>query len=362
MQTTHSPEISTLTSTPSPLAEQFFAAAITRGALAHGYILKGKNTSTLYQMALRIAQALNCSHRPQPLGSDAPITLSSLACGQCKDCRWISKNAHPAVMTLSRLTYQVNDKGELMTPEELEKQAKKASSPTQIKTDQIGQLIHHLTVSSDACRVVIFTDAEERPASQPSAVPPPYEWQCLEANAEKSFHVRPLDRSVFNAFSVNKFLKTLEEPPPRTLFLFLTETEEQLLDTIVSRCQVVPCLALQSPVQEEASLAVYADFYDKLCQHLQRKGDIYQLVAEFQAVFIEGQGLSASQALTELQQFLRQKFVTAPMDTARFASYRILQQTLEKTITLVEAKANENASLLNLFIELSKQLKSASLP
>ena len=37
--------------------------------------------------------------------------------------------------------------------------------------------------------------------------------------------------------SANAFLKTLEEPPPRTLFLLLTEQPEQLLPTIISRCQ-----------------------------------------------------------------------------------------------------------------------------
>lgn len=360
-EATLSPETLTPASMPAPLAEQFFTAAISGGALAHGYVLKGKNTSALYQLGLHIAQALNCSQPPLK-GIETSLTLSSLFCGQCKDCRWIRQNAHPAVLTVSRLTYQVNDKGELMSPEELEKQAKKASAPTQIKTDQIGQLIRHLGVSSEACRVVIFTDVEERPATQASPVPPPYEWQCLEANAEKSFHVRPLDRSVFNAFSVNKFLKTLEEPPPKTLFLFLTETEEQLLDTIVSRCQVVPCLTPQSPAQEGSIQNAFADFYEKLRQHLQHKGDIYQLVADFQITLIEDQGLSATQALNEFQRFLRKKFTTTSVDAASFSSYRILQQSLEKTIALLEAKANENASLLNLFIELSKQLKSASLP
>lgn len=37
--------------------------------------------------------------------------------------------------------------------------------------------------------------------------------------------------------SANAFLKTLEEPPPGTLFLLLTEQPEQLLPTIISRCQ-----------------------------------------------------------------------------------------------------------------------------
>jgi len=37
--------------------------------------------------------------------------------------------------------------------------------------------------------------------------------------------------------SANAFLKTLEEPPPRTLFLLLSERPEKLLPTIISRCQ-----------------------------------------------------------------------------------------------------------------------------
>ena len=44
--------------------------------------------------------------------------------------------------------------------------------------------------------------------------------------------------------SENAFLKTLEEPPPRTLLLLLTSQPEQLLDTIRSRCISV---ALYSP-------------------------------------------------------------------------------------------------------------------
>ena len=41
------------------------------------------------------------------------------------------------------------------------------------------------------------------------------------------------------AEAANAFLKTLEEPPPRTLFLLLVDSLAELLPTIVSRCQVV---------------------------------------------------------------------------------------------------------------------------
>jgi DNA polymerase III subunit delta' len=37
----------------------------------------------------------------------------------------------------------------------------------------------------------------------------------------------------------NKLLKLIEEPPPNTLFILVTENEDRLLKTIVSRCQTV---------------------------------------------------------------------------------------------------------------------------
>ena len=40
-----------------------------------------------------------------------------------------------------------------------------------------------------------------------------------------------------NSAGANAFLKTLEEPPSKAVFLLLTDAPEQLLPTIVSRCQ-----------------------------------------------------------------------------------------------------------------------------
>ena len=42
-----------------------------------------------------------------------------------------------------------------------------------------------------------------------------------------------------NREAANKLLKTLEEPPPRTLFILVSDQPEGLLPTIVSRCQRV---------------------------------------------------------------------------------------------------------------------------
>ena len=48
----------------------------------------------------------------------------------------------------------------------------------------------------------------------------------------------------------NKLLKLLEEPPERTLFLLVSETPDQILGTILSRCQHV-----HIPAIEEAMIA-----------------------------------------------------------------------------------------------------------
>jgi DNA polymerase-3 subunit delta' len=42
-----------------------------------------------------------------------------------------------------------------------------------------------------------------------------------------------------NAPAANKLLKLIEEPPEKTLFLLLAENEEQIIKTILSRCQVL---------------------------------------------------------------------------------------------------------------------------
>ncbi len=50
---------------------------------------------------------------------------------------------------------------------------------------------------------------------------------------------------LMNATCSNKLLKILEEPPPRTLFILVSETQETLLQTIISRTQIVKVPRIQ---------------------------------------------------------------------------------------------------------------------
>ena len=50
----------------------------------------------------------------------------------------------------------------------------------------------------------------------------------------------------------NKLLKLIEEPPPDTLFILVAESEEQILPTILSRCQLVKIPLLENDAIEHA--------------------------------------------------------------------------------------------------------------
>lgn len=50
----------------------------------------------------------------------------------------------------------------------------------------------------------------------------------------------------------NKLLKLIEEPPPNTLFILVAENEEQILQTILSRCQLVKIPLLENNDIEKA--------------------------------------------------------------------------------------------------------------
>jgi DNA polymerase-3 subunit delta' len=56
------------------------------------------------------------------------------------------------------------------------------------------------------------------------------------------------DADEFNEESANAFLKTLEEPPPRSVIILIGTSPDRQLPTILSRCQVVRFTPLPEPL------------------------------------------------------------------------------------------------------------------
>ncbi|MDH4380143.1 MAG: hypothetical protein QE263_09610 [Vampirovibrionales bacterium] len=205
-------------------AGPFLQKAIHAHCLSPAWVFAGPNAVDLYRASLSLAQTLLCTQR----------TSDGLACGMCKDCRWTEANQHPNVITVSRHSG--------LDDETLDKIKKSKKAATTIAVSQIQGLIQHLGLSSDTLRVVIFADGECFPATDKTVhrIAPPMETQ--ESPFKGQWLPQGLSHKVLSDSSSNKLLKTLEEPPDNVLFILLTHQVGQLMETIVSRCQVLPFL------------------------------------------------------------------------------------------------------------------------
>ena len=61
----------------------------------------------------------------------------------------------------------------------------------------------------------------------------------------------------------NRLLKILEEPPEKTLFILVAENGDQMLNTVLSRCQLVKVPALRDEEIREGLLHIFPDLGDQ---------------------------------------------------------------------------------------------------
>lgn len=153
--------------------------------LPHALLLAGPAGGGKSGFALALAQGLLCE---DARGSGG-------ACGNCPSCRWFAGGNHPDF----RLVTPGSDEAE---PAEEDAEAGKRS--TQIRIEQIRALTEFLTVGAvrQGRRVVLLQPAE-----------------------------------AMNNPTANALLKLLEEPPPSTQFILVSDRPRLLLPTIRSRCQ-----------------------------------------------------------------------------------------------------------------------------
>ncbi|MBI5351186.1 MAG: DNA polymerase III subunit delta' [Chloroflexi bacterium] len=152
---------------------------VAQGQVRHAYLFCGPPGLGRRTLALHLAQALNC---------ETPVS-AGIPCGTCRNCKQIESMQHPDLTVIQSL----DEDG---TPKE----------NGTLKVDYVRAVQHSLSLKPYQAkyRVALFL-------------------RFQEANDSAS----------------NALLKTLEEAPAHAILLLTADTPEQLLPTIISRCEVL---------------------------------------------------------------------------------------------------------------------------
>lgn len=149
--------------------------SLAAGRLGHAYLFSGDDLAEMEGLARTLAKTLNCQN---PVRSETGPSID--CCDRCLSCRKTDGSNHPDV--------------QWVRPE---------SKMRNITIDQTRELIQTISLKP--------TEAEYKVAVIVAA-----------------------DR--MNVQAANAFLKTLEEPPARSIIILLTTAIDRVLETILSRC------------------------------------------------------------------------------------------------------------------------------
>ncbi|MEO7923709.1 MAG: hypothetical protein ABIR30_08515 [Chitinophagaceae bacterium] len=229
------------------------AELVQHNRLSHALLFLGKEGNGSLPLALAFAQYVVCEkvnsrksgdRSPEPsLFGDDPTTITPASvidsCGVCPACLKGNQLVHPDIhFSYPTVTKKPGDKpvatdfaaewrefmrlspyGNLF--DWIEQIKEKENSQGKITAEECNDIIRKLSLKSFESEYKILVM-----------------WMPEMLGAEG-----------------NKLLKLIEEPPPNTLFILVTENESQVLPTIVSRCQLVKIPALETKEIEEALIS-----------------------------------------------------------------------------------------------------------
>lgn len=188
---------------------------IVNGTTRHAYLFAGPLGLGRRTLALRFAQALNCE---QPVDAGIP-------CGECRDCKQIAAMQHADLSIIEPTIKDPNNPKELIP-----------APNGEIRIQQIRDLQKSINLKpyQSRYRALIFL-------------------RFQQANVE----------------ACNALLKTLEEAPSYAVLILTADNPEQLLPTIVSRCEVLRLRPLRlEEVQRELESRGLESGRAKLIAHI----------------------------------------------------------------------------------------------
>jgi DNA polymerase-3 subunit delta' len=234
--------------------------AILEKRIAHAYCFWGAEGVGKDALALEFAKTLNCE---RPLEDHHRTTIT--ACGVCKSCTQAASLQHPNIQLIFSLPAAKSDD---KTDSALLKLSDEQISLVQEQLRLKAENPYHNITLPHAAQIRIASIRDVKKSISMSA----------SQRGRRVIIISEADAMTMEA--ANAFLKTLEEPHTNVTIILTSSRREQLLPTILSRCQQVRCdplsddditRALQErqalPADEARLVARLADgSYSKACE------------------------------------------------------------------------------------------------
>ena len=205
--------------------------ALTQERVAHAYLFHGPEGVGKQAVALEFARALECTEQTEE------------ACGQCRACQKTRRMVHPDVHVLFPYPKGTDE-------EDVAERIQRLGENPYAAVDFVRRPSLSDPGETSNKQVMYHIDRVQEDLLRPMSFRP----------GEGNYKVAVItDVEHMNETAANAFLKLLEEPPPQTVFLLTTSRPEQLLPTIVSRCQRLrfdPLLpeSIESALQEREGM------------------------------------------------------------------------------------------------------------
>jgi DNA polymerase-3 subunit delta' len=204
--------------------KQKFTGLLHSGKFPHALMLAGPTGNGGLPLALAIAQFLQCENKQQ-----------NDSCGECPSCSKSKKLIHPDVYFTYPVIKPEKQKEPPVSADFIKQwRAALAENPYLNYNDwmnAIGAENKQGNITADECRQMIH--------------------HLNLKTYESGYKVQIIWLAEFLGNEGNILLKLLEEPPANTVFILLVENVELVLNTILSRTQIVKV----NPIEEEALAA-----------------------------------------------------------------------------------------------------------
>lgn len=277
-------------------------------------IFEGADTTGQYLFALELARILNCKED------------GNTSCN-CTNCKWIRNFSHPDISNVSQIHFK---------PEGDE-------TKTVISVKQAREIEKKLALSSDFHRFFIFFSSKEQEPTEKLID----ELEEFNFSSNIDFSIEPLNYQTFHTTTPNALLKSIEEPPENTTFVFLTKSKEDILPTIVSRCLV---FKLSGQVQKTDCSRISSLIPDYLNLNYLNALDVSSNILDY----IKEQDVSLEQILNEfleyLKELLKQNINNEPLVLKIKNDIKHINKAIKQTRALISDKN----VIENLFLRISR--------